>query len=134
MRGKAPTVTVVSPESRITPAYAGKRLMQIFQMAIFGDHPRLCGEKLNGKNGSECVIGSPPPMRGKGDVCVDSTDNSRITPAYAGKRKRRLTTTAADGDHPRLCGEKYSPSSGSRRSLGSPPPMRGKEYAHTPHL
>ena len=45
-------------------------------------------------------------MRGKDSSSGFHNVHLRITPAYAGKRKKRLTMTAADGDHPRLCGEK----------------------------
>ena len=45
MRGKAPTVTVVSPERGITPAYAGKSCGTGFVRNAERDHPRLCGEK-----------------------------------------------------------------------------------------
>ena len=30
----------------ITPAYAGKRLVHIVVEPLFGDHPRICGEKF----------------------------------------------------------------------------------------
>ena len=36
--------------------------------------------------------------------------------------------TAADGDHPRLCGEKVSTTANATQQAGSPPPMRGKAF------
>ena len=65
-------------------------------------------------------------MRGKVFLAPLVLSVIRITPAYAGKRKRRLTTTAADGDHPRLCGEKTYVITNQEFNDGSPPPMRGK--------
>ena len=45
-------------------------------------------------------------MRGKVFTCRDTEPPLRITPAYAGKRPKDGTAKKADGDHPRLCGEK----------------------------
>ena len=106
MRGKVDNVRKKAYNNRITPAYAGKRLMQIFRMDTFGDHPRLCGEKFqqmisDSKNG-----GSPPPMRGKGFQTFRKNGTSGITPAYAGKSPLCFCTGVVQRDHPRLCGEK----------------------------
>ena len=91
----------------------GKARIQIFQMAISGDHPRLCGEKAAGHRTRQANPGSPPPMRGKGYSHSCPSPCRRITPAYAGKseRKCRIMSTW----------------------LGSPPPMRGK-VSQTPRV
>ena len=47
MRGKAPIVATAVCAIGITPAYAGKSDVAIFQNGIAEDHPRLCGEKLS---------------------------------------------------------------------------------------
>ena len=67
-------------------------------------------------------------MRGKEHLRQNLRYRDGITPAYAGKRKKRLTMTAADGDHPRLCGEKVSTTANATQQAGSPPPMRGKAF------
>ena len=46
-------------------------------------------------------------MRGKEKVMLWEYEDSRITPAYAGKRKDRVIENASTEDHPRLCGEKF---------------------------
>ena len=51
----------------VSPAYAGKSMMSL----VFPLHPR----------------GSPPRMRGKGNVFRVFADIGGITPAYAGKRE-----------------------------------------------
>ena len=51
--------------TRITPAYAGKRLLGMVMNKIDGDHPRLCGEKSDMLEKITWNLGSPPPMRGK---------------------------------------------------------------------
>ena len=46
MRGKAQDRGERRCVHRITPAYAGKRTATAKGYALIGDHPRLCGEKL----------------------------------------------------------------------------------------
>ena len=45
-------------------------------------------------------------MRGKGLAEAGSSGAEGITPAYAGKSLRYISSRLRDGDHPRLCGEK----------------------------
>ena len=45
MRGKEGRYQAVNEFMRITPAYAGKRLLVFFGFADDWDHPRVCGEK-----------------------------------------------------------------------------------------
>ena len=45
MRGKEIYREIVSGETRITPAYAGKSLTVFLAVYRKKDHPRLCGEK-----------------------------------------------------------------------------------------
>ena len=49
-----------------------------------------------------------------------------ITPAYAGKREGPKNAQSKVGDHPRVCGEKYSWEKSTCKIFGSPPRMRGK--------
>ncbi len=73
----------------ITPAYAGKRAVSGISLALTWDHPRLCGEKkLTFENYRE-IEGSPPPMRGKAVNAYVTFLHVGITPAYAGKSRRR---------------------------------------------
>ena len=72
--------------------------------------------------------GSPPPVRGKGEDLPITVVMLRITPACAGKRRRRSKNLSLNEDHPRLCGEKRSPLLIATSINGSPPPVRGKEY------
>ena len=65
MRGK---VAILSPSTNhggITPAYAGKSLLQLRRPQWIWDHPRLCGEKTEDVFDLPPQTGSPPPMRGK---------------------------------------------------------------------
>ena len=126
MRGKGKLNVVGNHIARITPAYAGKSLYSKGGRVVFWDHPRLCGEKF-GKTSKACsLVGSPPPMRGKGNAWDWFFTGTRITPAYAGKSLPVQILRAAHRDHPRLCGEKLVTVSCHTSGRGSPPPMRGK--------
>ena len=66
-------------------------------------------------------------MRGKVVYQRIVLDDTRITPAYAGKSFFVKPRFSRSRDHPRLCGEKGKSSTRTRSELGSPPPMRGKD-------
>ena len=85
MRGKAFGKICNNLFNRITPAYAGKRLIMYIMCGQIRDHPRLCGEKLSRKKVAGSGAGSPPPMRGKVILLNLLKICFRITPAYAGK-------------------------------------------------
>ena len=126
MRGKVILFAFVAERFRITPAYAGKRRLDIVFILCYKDHPRLCGEKGIHAITSLLFIGSPPPMRGKAAETLTDSGWIRITPAYAGKSSRYRLISISSRDHPRLCGEKHYTPFGNICQAGSPPPMRGK--------
>ena len=126
MRGKGLGQLLDVAVGRITPAYAGKSPTDPPLAFSNQDHPRLCGEKGFAVSHSVIFTGSPPPMRGKASAPVPPSLTRGITPAYAGKRWFSVPVSAAGGDHPRLCGEKFCPCLLQCVGQGSPPPMRGK--------
>ena len=65
-------------------------------------------------------------MRGKAVLISASSLFSRITPAYAGKRKQEKDCPVSMWDHPCVCGEKNNKSVRNPHRLGSPLRMRGK--------
>ena len=67
MRGKGSVDFPCSIHDGITPAYAGKRFILTKNIDVGGDHPRLCGEKSDMLEKITWNLGSPPPMRGKGE-------------------------------------------------------------------
>ena len=85
MRGKARVSTTVIRRVRITPAYAGKRIIIFVDTGYQRDHPRLCGEKSSMDAPHAVLSGSPPPMRGKVRLHFLCFEIRGITPAYAGK-------------------------------------------------
>ena len=106
MRGKVTTKRFTEMTARITPAYAGKRNFTMHITHLYGDHPRLCGEKPDWDGLDKTAQGSPPPMRGKAVKSKIKFEDMRITPAYAGKSVATLYSLVEVQDHPRLCGEK----------------------------
>ena len=90
MRGKVTNSLSELVNSRITPAYAGKREVPRYQVDLAQDHPRLCGEKHHVGSESIQLQGSPPPMRGKAPFKWLIYLTFRITPAYAGKSSAEL--------------------------------------------
>ena len=132
MRGKVCVGSGLITGFRITPAYAGKSSPIEYNAIIPQDHPRLCGEKILTTRFLIILIGSPPPMRGKGLTECLAGVACGITPAYAGKRSAGDCPMYRPWDHPRLCGEKRNAHTLFPYSLGSPPPMRGKGNSQTP--
>ena len=65
-------------------------------------------------------------MRGKVFSIAIIRIKTRITPAYAGKRRPCGDLAAHCRDHPRLCGEKVDSTFSLLIVRGSPPPLRGK--------
>ena len=85
---------------------------------------------MRGKAGDQfvpiCHGGITPACAGKRYMQSKARLNSRITPACAGKRTVQVAMTAAQKDHPRVCGEKSRADTFSAPSRGSPPRVRGK--------
>ena len=127
MRGKERDCSQGRNIAGITPAYAGKSGFTSRPKCNIRDHPRLCGEKEDEPAVLYIVLGSPPPMRGKGRMPREGMWEIRITPPYAGKRQENSVDYNTDKDHPRLCGEKMKMVMLIMTLQGSPPPMRGKE-------
>ena len=65
-------------------------------------------------------------MRGKLTPAIYHTVRPGITPADAGKTKSFQAWLAANGDHPRGCGENDGLTFAELSEEGSPPRMRGK--------
>ena len=76
---------------------------------------------------SNLYTGSPPHARGKAASRPSGSGWTRITPACAGKRAVVDREGAADGDHPRMRGEKIAANDLAADVEGSPPHARGKD-------
>ena len=106
VRGKGHSEPGGAGGGGITPAYAGKRRAGTGQWACRRDHPRVCGEKALSTFSSRKNSGSPPRVRGKGQIAPLGAVPVGITPACAGKRCVYSAQNQSLRDHPRVCGEK----------------------------
>ena len=106
MRGKVWAALWPRSPNRITPAHAGKRRPSSQKAGLPRDHPRTCGEKTFTVKNVPGAEGSPPHMRGKGNVQGPELSTARITPAHAGKSRCHTLRFSRWWDHPRTCGEK----------------------------
>ena len=130
MRGKEVIPGKIAKPYRITPAYAGKRFSLASLKVSHWDHPRLCGEKFFEDMETLYTEGSPPPMRGKANANFNHLPASRITPAYAGKRRFPYFCVLRPEDHPRLCGEKSVLPDGWILPDRITPAYAGKSFYH----
>ena len=126
MRGKALDRPPYVSTERITPAHAGKSATSRRSLRASGDHPRACGEKIDGDIRLVQMRGSPPRVRGKAIAPPTQQTRRRITPACAGKSKGMDARARQLQDHPRVCGEKSAAPAFSISVRGSPPRVRGK--------
>ena len=126
LRGKHKFYHYMGGRARITPAPAGKTASEIKTCTCGKDHPRTCGENEKSPVTSKTITGSPPHLRGKPDKKTLASNNSRITPAPAGKTHQKQSHYLVFGDHPRTCGENMPCSFASNTTSGSPPHLRGK--------
>ncbi len=125
MRGAALCSCSSIRRSRITPAYAGSRITCMRGISSSPDHPRVCGEQSLQKKLDVVHHGSPPRMRGAGGGVSNEVRSLRITPAYAGSRRKIQSTMQEIKDHPRVCGEQAPIFPLLIFQQGSPPRMRG---------
>ena len=126
VRGKGKSRRIPALQGGITPACAGKRTFAFSGSDVVKDHPRVCGEKSDGKIPADEQQGSPPRVRGKVIKLIEIRHNLRITPACAGKSPNIVGHTYQEGDHPRVCGEKPKRRKRGDPMKGSPPRVRGK--------
>ena len=88
--------------------------------------PRVCGENALPAKAAVTTLGSPPRVRGKGNLYLRQMRRNGITPACAGKSLISRSSRSQSKDHPRVCGEKTHCTRSSVDAQGSPPRVRGK--------
>ena len=129
MRGKPGNVRVTTPAKGITPADAGKTAVRLWLGGFGWDHPRRCGENCLLLYIQARCRGSPPQVRGKLSQNEGKSVQERITPAGAGKTGVLRASASSRWDHPRRCGENVFEFVTVRFFIGSPPQVRGKQFA-----
>ena len=125
MRGTPATGSRQANSRGIIPAHAGNTQQDTNPSSQSWDHPRTCGEHWCEDKRSDTVKGSSPHMRGTPRLSSPSSVPVGIIPAHAGNTKDATTDTAADGDHPRTCGEHALSAANPGQMVGSSPHMRG---------
>ena len=125
-RGKVVLTEHHHAAKRITPAWAGKSRAHGASSCGEKDHPRVGGEKPTSCAPCPGRSGSPPRGRGKGPRPGNTPVLTRITPAWAGKRRDWPAAQHGPRDHPRVGGEKCLMSWSCALLTGSPPRGRGK--------
>ena len=130
VRGKLQMTLSSVLNIRITPACAGKTCFIKTFKNHPQDHPRVCGENGDQEAVRRLHGGSPPRVRGKLLYKDARVDQTRITPACAGKTRRRVVWAVVSEDHPRVCGENTSRVPRHKSGGGSPPRVRGKPRRH----
>ena len=84
VRGTAAVAEAAGQLGRITPACAGNSITSIDGSTPTSDHPRVCGEQMDGETVPIDAKGSPPRVRGTEKQIEDLLAANRITPACAG--------------------------------------------------
>ena len=89
VRGKQKPNSEILFYNRITPAGAGKTISMRDMPSYLRDHPRRCGENISLNADSNENPGSPPQVRGKRFIPNRADIIHGITPAGAGKTKKK---------------------------------------------
>ena len=123
-RSSGPSVRV-----RIIPACAGNASIRIPVSPARSDHPRVCGERFSYQASAPLLDGSSPRVRGTRDSPRAVDRAIRIIPACAGNATVMRNPSTATSDHPRVCGERLTRSTGGVTINGSSPRVRGTRCA-----
>ena len=91
VRGKPSPACQTSSVRRITPAGAGKTLVEHPRRKTNRNHPRRCGENRHQFRHPRRRKGSPPQVRGKPAALNQTALCPGITPAGAGKTSAKDT-------------------------------------------
>ena len=125
VRGTQLRVVEDAPCLGIIPACAGNTSYDKNAGDATGDHPRVCGEHVQGPVLFGHLPGSSPRVRGTQEAAGLSAVLRGIIPACAGNTEFRRMLMISARDHPRVCGEHSSPFQSRFSPAGSSPRVRG---------
>ena len=127
MREKPEEVHEIGRKTRITPACAGKNLIDESTFIKTTHHPRVCGKKLT--DGISGLTGSGSPLHVQEKHFEDAVKICirRITPACAGKTVFLVQMMKHHQDHPRVCGKNALYPQLALDTGGLPPRVREKQ-------
>ena len=109
----------------IIPACAGSTRGRPSPNYPYWDHPRMCGEHSPTLAHAFGNLGSSPHVRGAHYHVRQGGGRPGIIPACAGSTSRAFMRFCTVRDHPRMCGEHESCSTGRYTTPGSSPHVRG---------
>ena len=112
----------------IIPAHAGNTKVGSPNVFVSRDHPRACGEHVDGASHDVGAEGSSPRMRGTRQTVHRLRRPAGIIPAHAGNTSRPCMMPSLVQDHPRACGEHYRTGVVPFAVSGSSPRMRGTQH------
>ena len=124
-RGILRHLSMLGMVSGTTPACAGNTTDCQSRMSFGGGHPRVRGEYWCARLCLTRRLGPPPRARGIRTLHKTARTRLGTTPACAGNTGRSLGLLGSSGDHPRVRGEYFSPSSSHSTWKGPPPRARG---------
>ena len=110
----------------LIPAHAGKTHSRIALPRTGSAHPRSRGENYNFAHQPAALVGSSPLTRGKRRGVTQTTAETRLIPAHAGKTGDRAYPVLRQEAHPRSRGENRPVWPTCRTITGSSPLTRGK--------
>ena len=126
MRGKPLSVGIEEVAAGITPAHAGKTEVHSILPQLIRDHPRACGENVDSDMGEIYEWGSPPRVRGKHAPREAFRQQTRITPACAGKTGSPASPLCPSPDHPPRVRGKLSKGKGKGATYRDHPRVCGE--------
>ena len=113
---------------RFIPAWAGNADDATERLCPDPVHPRVGGERVNGKRTAGVEGGSSPRGRGTPLGGPDRTLQPRFIPAWAGNAGCRSVFTGISAVHPRVGGERGRIQCVSNSQIGSSPRGRGTPF------
>ena len=115
---------------RFIPACAGNAPGRASVMARRSVHPRVCGERRVPVVVPPEKTGSSPRVRGTLRSPGLPAKHRRFIPACAGNARPPAACPPRLPVHPRVCGERLTPSRGVMADAGSSPRVRGTPATH----
>ena len=125
VRGALNTSEALTLVNGIIPACAGSTHFLAFAVAVFRDHPRMCGEHSAQMARDYKAKGSSPHVRGARRHGHERQHRQGIIPACAGSTSTTPTRPCRSRDHPRMCGEHTAQAKEGDTLAGSSPHVRG---------
>ena len=127
-------MSIESAKRGIIPACAGNTSPLVCGTPAPWDHPRVCGEHLDGSDPARNVLGSSPRVRGTRRFLGQGGSVEGIIPACAGNTMMHVKFQDGTRDHPRVCGEHFEDQNASAANEGSSPRVRGTLMKRERHL